>query len=265
MVFTIHSQYIDSVGKLRIIYGFFNKNKNELINILTFPLPPLDKVPYDPHNKIKSFPINKINPFIEDLKRELNCTDVIPTSTGYWFKNSTFPPSVFVPIDETDIKTNDVLPFPLMVDGSDKPSKLDVYKDRVHKANIFKQYVLFLYACEPRSYSLENSFVIKGKDHHYDFEKWDPPNWLSLENTKMFVLNPSFKLSQLSELPPLSQLTSEMFRNLNSERLKMCFEQGRGECKTEHLPKPTAPGKWKEYRSPGGGHCLFSHGSARGC
>ena len=250
MVFTIQSQYIDSVGKLRIIYGFYKK---QLINLLTFPLPPLAKVVNNPYNKVKSFPDNKIkiDDFVEHLKNELNCDEVIHTSAGYWFKNSTFPPSVFVPAMDTPLKPDDLLPFPLMVDrGSPRLSKLDTYKNAIHKANIFKQYVLFLYACDTDNYSLENSFVIKGPNHNYDFENWNPPNWLSLENDKMFVLNSSFKLPRLSlsELPPrLSELTSTMFRKLNFERLKMCFKDGRGECKTEYLPKPTVPGKWKEY------------------
>ena len=113
MVFTIHSQYIDSVGKLRIIYGVY---KTLLINLLTFPLPPLNQVPIEPHNKVVSFSINKIGDFINDLKSDLNCVEVIRTSTGCWFKNSTFPPSVFVPIN-TDLKTDELIPFPLMIDG----------------------------------------------------------------------------------------------------------------------------------------------------
>ena len=91
MVFTIQSQYIDSVGKLRIIYGFYKK---QLINLLTFPLPPLAKVVNNPYNKVQSFPGKiKIDDFVEHLKNELNCDEVIHTSAGYWFKNSTFPPS----------------------------------------------------------------------------------------------------------------------------------------------------------------------------
>ena len=83
-----------------------------------------------------------------------------------------------------------------------------------------------------------------------------PPNWMSLENKKMFVLNPT-------TFPPLSELSPENFKRLNSERLKMCFEDGKGECQTKYLPKPTDPGKWKEYQSPGGGHGLF-HSILRG-
>ena len=128
MVFTIQSQYIDSVGKLRIIYGFYKK---QLINLLTFPLPPLAKVVIKTYNKVKSFPDNeiKIDDFVEHLKNELNCDEVIHTSTGYWFKNSTFPPSVFVPTMETlPLKPDDLLPFPLMIDrGSPDLSKLDTY------------------------------------------------------------------------------------------------------------------------------------------
>ena len=255
MVFTIQSQYIDSVGKLRIIYGFHNKYKKQLINLLTFPLPPLGKVHIETHNKVQSFSTNKIDDFITDLKAELSCNEVLLTSTGCWFKNSTFPPSVFIPID-TDFKPNGPIPFPLMIDGvSPYLSELDTYKDRVHKANIFKQYVLFLYSCDPDNYSLKNSFVIKTPPN-YNFDKWDPPNWMSLENKKMFVLNPT-------TFPPLSELSPENFKRLNSERLKMCFEDGKGECQTKYLPKPTDPGKWKEYQSPGGGHGLF-HSILRG-
>ena len=186
MVFTIQSQYIDSVGKLRIIYGFHNKYK-QLINLITFPLAPLNKVPIEPCNKVQSFLINnEIIDFIEDLKGELKCDETLFTSTGCWLKNSTFPPSVFVPID-TDYDTIDPVSFPLMIDGvSPFRSKLDTYKDRVHKANIFKQYVVFLYSCGRANYNPRDSFVIK-PDHDYDFENWDPPNWMSLQNKKMIV------------------------------------------------------------------------------
>ena len=259
MVFTIQSQYVDSVGKLRIIYGFHNKYK-QLINLITFPLAPLNKVPIEPCNKVQSFSINnEIIGFIEDLKSELKCDETLFTSTGCWLKNSTFPPSVFVPID-TDYDTIDPVSFPLMIDGvSPFRSKLDTYKDRVHKANIFKQYVVFLYSCEPARYNLFDSFVIK-PDHDYDFENWDPPNWLSLQNKKMIVAS---GLPFLDRRQRLSELSNQTFQSLNAERLETCIKDGGGRCRSIHLPNPSESNKWIEYRSPAGGHCLF-HSVLRG-
>jgi len=253
MVFRIDSQYIDSVGKLRIIYGFFNSH---LINLLTFPSAPLDKVSIELDHKVT--PFLEINAaFIENFKEELESDQIWVTETGVWFKNSVFPPFVCVPINKDQVQQAILPPisFPLMIQGSPQ-SSLDAYKSRIHKANIFKQYVLFLYSCNRDNYSAENSFVIKDNPN-YEFEKWNPPNWLSLENKKMFVLNrpfpPSFKLSTLSKLP------SEIFRDLNSERLKMCIKEGGGQCLPNQLPKPVGEtkNKWKEYQSPAGGHCLF--------
>ncbi len=259
MVFTIQSQYIDSLGKLRIIYGFHNKYK-QLINLVTFPSAPLNKVPIEISNKLQSFSLNnEILVFIEDLKTELKCDEVLFTSTGCWLKNSTFPPSVFVPID-SDNDTKDPVSFPLMIDGaSPSRSELDAYKDRVHQANIFKQYVVFLYSCEPDRYNPFDSFVIN-PDHDYDFGNWDPPNWLSLQNKKMIVAS---GLSFLDRRQQLSELSNQTFQLLNSERLRTCIKEGRGRCQSIHLANPSESNQWMEYRSPAGGHCLF-HSVLRG-
>ena len=67
MVFKIKSQYIDPVGKLRIIYGVFNSHA---INLLTFPSAPLDKVSIELDHKVT--PFLEINAaFIENFKEEL--------------------------------------------------------------------------------------------------------------------------------------------------------------------------------------------------
>ena len=256
MVFTIQSQYIDSLGKLRIIYGFYNK---QLINLLTFPLAPLNKVPIETRNKVQSFPINiKKKEFIEDLKEDLKCDEVVRTSTGYRFINSTFPPSVFVPID-----TNNPAPFPLMIDGvSDYHSELDTYKDRIHKANIFKQYVIFLYSCDSTNYDSSESFVVK-ENHDYDFENWNPSNWMSLQNEKMIVIsNLSFSPSVQQPIL-LSKMSNQTFQLLNAKRLETCIKEGEGKCESIHLAKPSESNQWMEYQSPAGGHCLF-HSVLRG-
>lgn len=262
MVFTIQSQYVDSLGKLRIIYGFHNKYK-QLINFFTFPLAPLNKVPIEPCNKVQSFPLdNEMVVVIEDLKRELKGGEPLFTSTGCWLKNSTFPPSVFVPLDTADDTaddTKDPLPFPLMIDGAAPfRSKLDTYKDRVHTANIFKQYAVFLYSSDPDNYNPRDSFVVK-PDHDYDFEAWDPPNWMSVKNKKMFDVS---NLSYLGH-PVLSKLLAQTFQELNAERLKRCIKGGGGECSSIYLPDPSAEHEWMEYQSPAGGHCLF-HSVLRG-
>ena len=93
MVFTIKSQYIDPVGKLRIIYGVFNSHA---INLLTFPSPPLDKIPIEPDNKVVPVEIN--DAFIKNFKDELGSDQIWRTNTGVWFKNSVFDAFVFFPL-----------------------------------------------------------------------------------------------------------------------------------------------------------------------
>ena len=198
MVFKIKSQYIDSAGKLRIIYGYFN---SQFINLLTFPLPPLDNVPIETESQINS--LHEIgDTFIDDFNDELKGENYFIDNSGLWFKNFVFPPFVFIPLDKNLVPSNisPLISFPLMIEGSPQ-SSLDVYKDRVHKANIFKQYVLFLYSCDPHNYSLENSFVINDNPN-YEFDKWDPPNWLSLENEKMVVLDESKEETHIQLIVP---------------------------------------------------------------
>lgn len=164
-IYSVISQYIDTNGKCRIL------NFDD-ISIITSPMPLFDK-PTASKNEIKYATMEAVKTFSDALNLKIISQDLYPDTKiikGLWVESISTPKlfiDSYIPIDDEPMLDGiDIAPkykiAPLFVEES---SYLQTARDNEKIAEYLKEYTLYEWAQNPKTFGKNNFIVIE--NHNY--------------------------------------------------------------------------------------------------